>query len=123
MTRRKTWTSSVKKRLSITLQHRLAILVLPDDRPRRPHPNEIGHQPLGAPGAGAGAPGTVGAEVPGAGAGAASGDGWRPVLLEATEGLYATGGIAGALFVLSSFLMVLVWRRRDTSKMRPQECQ
>lgn len=79
-----------------------------DDRPRR-HPNEIGHQA---------APGTVGA----AGA-AGAGDGWRPVLLEATEGLYATGGIAGALFVLSSFLMVLVWKRRDTSKMRPQECQ
>lgn len=99
------------------------VFVPSDDRPRPPHPNDVGHQSLGAAGAtGSGGAGAVGA-VDGGGGAAGTGDGWRPVLLEATEGLYATGGIAGALFVLSSVLMVLVWRRRNTSKMRPQECQ
>ncbi|KAE8743696.1 hypothetical protein FOCC_FOCC010737, partial [Frankliniella occidentalis] len=122
-------TTNIKKHNDTVLNFVRKKICLFDDRPRAPHPNEIGHQSAaggaagaaGAAGVAAGADAAAGGH--GGGGGSGSGDGWRPVLLEATEGLYATGGIAGALFVLSSFLMVLVWKRRSTSKMRPQECQ
>ncbi|KAK3924348.1 Tyrosine-protein kinase RYK [Frankliniella fusca] len=107
-------TTNTKKHNDTVLNFMRKKICLLDDRPRTPHPNEVGPPSAGATGA-------AGADAAAGGAG--GGDGWRPVLLEATEGLYATGGIAGALFVLSSFLMVLVWKRRSTSKMRPQECQ